>query len=160
MDRLISVIGEEAELFEEFLQLLEQQQHALINNDTENLKNTTGRLHNVAVRSQQMEKDRADVVEEIRLLNGAEDDLNVSKICDIADSQRSVQLRNLRETILNLYSSIEETRMRNGLLVEQSLEQIRNTIEIMGRIPARKDTYKKQGGVSREYVPLGVDRRV
>ncbi len=160
LDRLISIIGEESSLFEKFLELLEQQQQALIHNQTDNLRRVTEDLQAIVADSHRLEKERVTVVEEIRVLGGTEDDLNVSRICDMADENRSLQLKNLRETILGLYSNIEETRMRNGLLVEQSLEQIRRTMELIGRIPARKETYQKQGGLSREFVPLGIDRRV
>jgi flagellar biosynthesis/type III secretory pathway chaperone len=160
LDRLISVIGDEAVVFEKFLQLLEEQQQALVANDAEKLKSTTIRLQQIVSESQKLEGQRIETVDEIRRLRGGETDLNVSRLCDIADSARSNQLRAFRETILNLYGRIEETRMRNGMLIEQSLEQIQHTIDMIGKIPAHKETYHKHGGVSREYNRLGVDRRV
>lgn len=159
MDRLISVIGDEAMLFEKFIELLERQQQALIRNDAEDLKAVTAQLQQVVAQSQRLEGARIRAVEEIRAAAGAEADLNVSRICEMADAARSSQLRSFRNTILDLYSRIEETRMRNGLLIEQSLEQIRATIEMLSRIPAQKETYQRQGGVSRSHAALGVDRR-
>lgn len=160
LDKLITVIGEEALLFEEFLGLLEVQQRALINSKADELTAVTSQLQRVVSRSRELEAQRAVAVEDIRLYGGAEEDLNVAKICDMADPRRSVQLKHLRETILGLYSQIEEMRMRNGLLVEQSAEQIRHTLEVIGRVPTNKDVYQRQGGISRQYVPLGVNRRV
>lgn len=160
LDRLITVIGEEAGLFEHFLKALERQQTALIGNDTAELKRITSGLHEIVGRSKALEQERSLVVEEIRRQRGTEEDLDVARICEMADSTRSTHLQQLRETVLNLYQNIEETRMRNGLLIEQSLEQIKHTIETIGRIPAQKETYKKHGSISREYVPLGVDRRI
>jgi flagellar biosynthesis/type III secretory pathway chaperone len=160
LDRLISVIGGEAALFQKFLELLEKQQQALIQNDTEGLGSITEGLHAIVARSQKLERERAEVVEQIRITGSAEDDLNVCRICDMADENRSIQLKNLRETILGLYSDIEETRMRNGLLVEQSLEQIRHTLQLISRVPSRKETYRQKGEVFRDFAPLGIDRRV
>jgi len=160
LDRLISVIGDEALLFEKFLELLEQQQKALIDNDTDELKAVTARLHQVVSQSQKLETERIDTVEEIRRQAGAESDLNVARICDMADAARSSRLQAFRNTILDLYGRIEETRMRNGLLIEQSMEQIQHTIDMIGRIPAQKETYHKHGGFSKEFNRLGVDRRV
>jgi hypothetical protein len=107
-----------------------------------------------------LEKERVKTVEGIRQHQGAESDLNVSQICEMADSARSNQLRAFRETILGLYGRIEETRMRSGLLIEQSMEQIQHTIDMIGKIPAQKELYRKHGGLSREFNRLGVDRRV
>jgi flagellar biosynthesis/type III secretory pathway chaperone len=160
LDRLISVIGDEAILFEKFLELLESQQQALIANDADSLKKVTAQLQQVVSESQKLEGQRIETVEDIRRAGGADTDLSVSQICDMADSARSNRLRMFRETILNLYGRIEETRMRNGLLIEQSLEQIQNTIDMIGRIPAKKETYHKHGGFSRDFNRLGVDRRV
>lgn len=160
LDGLISVIGDEAILFEKFLELLEEHQQALITNNTDELKTVTARIQQVATQSQRLEQQRLSLVEEIRRVGGAEADLNVSRICDMADPERSMQLRTFRAMILDLYGKIEETRMRNGLLIEQSLEQIQNTIDVIGRIPGQKETYRKHGGVSKDYQRLGVDRRV
>lgn len=160
LDKLISIIGEEAKLFETFLKLLEYQQTALIENDADKLNDVTADLQRIVTNSQQIERARAEAVENIRSQNGAEDDLNVAKICEIADSQRAIQLKNLRETILGLYSRIEETRMRNGLLVEQSSDQIRHTIELLGRVPAQKQAYGNLGHVQNDYNPIGINRRV
>ncbi len=160
LDRLITVIGDEAILFEKFLRMLERQQKALIKNDVDDLQAVTAELQHVVMQSKRLEDDRAEIVDEIRRCGGTEDNLTVSQICDMADASRSTQLKTLRETVLSLYSRIEETRMRNGLLIQQSVEQIRNTVEMISRLPAQKDMYEGKGGVSREYAPLGVDRRV
>lgn len=160
LDRLISVIGEEAALFETFLELLEGQQQALIANDHESLKTVTARVHEVVTQSQCLENRRIEIIDQIRQSAGAETDLNVAQICEMADVARSSQLRMFRTTILDLYGRIEETRMRNGLLIEQSLEQIQHTIDIIGQVPAQKEMYHKHGGYSRDGHHLGLDRRV
>ena len=100
------------------------------------------------------------VIEEIRQNAQYSGDLNVTKICNMADKERSLQLRHLRETVLSLYARIEETRMRNGLLIEQSLEQIRHTLDMIGRIPAKKELYQRQGGLAPTGNSLGLDRRL
>jgi len=160
LDRLITVIGDEAVLFEQFLELLERQQNLLIANDVADLQEVTGRLQIVAMESRRLETERGRVVEEIRCANNSHDDLTVSRICSMADEARSSQLKLLRETVLNLYSRIEETRMRNALLIRQSLEQIQNTMETIGRIPAQKEIYQGRGGLAKSFSPIGVDRRV
>jgi flagellar biosynthesis/type III secretory pathway chaperone len=160
LDRLISVMGDEAVLFEQFLELLERQQQALIVNDTDELKTVTTQLQRVVLQSQRLEQQRIETVKEIRRAGGADGDLTVSEICDMADPRRSVRLQAFRTTILDLYGKIEEARMRNGLLIEQSLEQIQNTIDMIGRIPMQKQGYRKHGGVSKDFQRLGVDRRV
>ncbi len=160
LDRLISVIGEEAVLFEKFLLLLENQQQALIGNRPDDVRVITAQLQQVVLRSQKLEEKRGEVVEQIRALSGGEEDLNVTKICDMADVERSMQLKHLRDTVFSLYGRIEETRLRNGLLIEQSLDQIRFTLEMIGKMPSRQEIYQKQGGLAKTNTSLGVDRRL
>lgn len=160
LDRLISIIGEEAKLFEKFLELLESQQSALIESDADKINDVTADLQRIVTSSQQLERDRAGAVENIRNLDCAKGNLDVAKICEMADGQRAIQLKNLRETILGLYSRIEETRMRNGLLVEQSSDQIRHTLEVLGRVPAQKQAYGNLGNVRTEYNPIGINRSI
>ncbi|MFH1700046.1 MAG: flagellar protein FlgN [Candidatus Zixiibacteriota bacterium] len=160
LDRLISVIGSEATLFEKFLELLEVQQMMLVENNTEELQSVTSQLQRIALESRKLEDERAEIVESIRMQGGEKTNLNVSRICEMADRSRSTQLKTLRETVLGLYSQIEETRMRNGLLIKQSMDQIRNTMESIGRIPAQKDIYQGKGNILKEYAPIGVDRRI
>jgi len=160
LDRLISVIGDEALLFEKFLELLEQQQKALIENDTDELKSVTTRLQQIVSQSQKLEAERVATIEEIRCQAGEESDLDVARICDMADSARSSRLHSFRNTMLDLYGRIEDTRMRNGLLIEQSMKQIQNSIDIIGRITTQKETDHKHGSFSGEFRRPGkADRR-
>ncbi len=160
LDRLITVIGDEAVLFEKFLKLLEHQQDIIIKNKVDDLSEVTSQIQKIVMESKKLEDNRAGIVEQIRQDGCAETNLTVSKICEMADSGRSNQLSCLRETVLDLYTRIEETRMKNGLLIRQSLEQIHNTMEVIGRIPAQKEIYQGKGDLRREYVPIGVDRRI
>ncbi len=160
LDRLIQTIADEAVLFENFLKLLERQQGALIKGDADVIQETTAELQIVIQQSRQLEHSREEIVEQLRQEAGRDDSLTVSKISEMADAARGSQLAQLRETILGLYTRIEETRMRNGLLVEQSVEQIHHTLNMISRIPERKETYRQQGTLRTEYAPVGVDRRV
>lgn len=160
LESLVTTIGEEAQLFKNFLHHLESQQKALVERDSANLKEATTRLQQVVAVSQELENSRIDIVDEIRRLKGADEDLNIAKICNMADPNEADQLRRLRETILELYERIEVTRMRNALLVEQSMEQIHHTIETIGQIPVGHQVYHRSGGVNRERASLGLNRRV
>jgi len=160
LDRLIAVIGEEATVFEIFLVLLRQQHKALIENNSQEVSRVTTDLQRIVEQSRRLENERAHTVEQIRQSEGMENNLTVAEICDMADEQRSIQLNNLRETILELYSRIEKMRTRNGLLVEQSLEQIHHTMEIIGNISSDQKTYGREGAMMQSGASLGLDRRV
>ena len=160
LDKLIAVIAEEANVFEVFLVLLRQQHKALIENNSQEVSRVTSELQGIVERSKRLENERAGTVDQIRQSEGIANNLTVAEICDMADEQRSIQLNNLRETILELYSRIEEMRARNGMLVEQSLEQIHHTMEMIGNISSEQKTYGKEGALMKASASLGLDRRV
>lgn len=159
LESLVTTIAEEARLFKNFLHHLEVQQKALVGRDHAKLKEATSNLQREVLLSQELEKSRIETVDEIRRLKGTEEDLNIAKICSMADPNEAAQLKNLRETILSLYGRIEETRMRNALLVEQSMEQIHHTIATIGQIPVGPQVYHRRGGINREGASLGLNRR-
>jgi hypothetical protein len=159
LDRLIRVIEEEARVFERFMRLLEEQQQCLMASDTGRLSSITVRLQQVLSQSQKLEEERSILVGEIGRHRGNGSDMTVAEICDLADPGQSLQLRELQETMLAQSERIENSRVRNRMLIEQSLEQIHHTVEMLGKVPAAKETYRSKADRYSEPGRLMVDRR-
>ncbi len=115
VDRLIDTIGKEATLFEQFLELLEVQQDMLVKNNVEGLKNVTADLHEKLVESRLLNERREKLVEEIRVANSIEGDLNVTRLLEIVDENQANQLVRLRELIYELNDKISTTATSNWL---------------------------------------------
>ncbi|MDH4156013.1 MAG: flagellar protein FlgN [candidate division Zixibacteria bacterium] len=159
IDRLIEIIGREAAVFECFLELLEKQQEALVKNDLEALKNITSLQREKLVESQLLNKQREELVEEIKQVNLISGDLNVTRLLKLVDKDRADRLSRLKNSILALNDKINDVRNQNALLLNRSREYIHKTMEMLSRINHPESTYSRTGSQSRHEANVAMDRR-
>lgn len=159
IDGLIDILGKEAGLFEDFLQLLEKQQKAIVDKDLPTLREVTEKLHEKTVESRLLDQRRRQVVHEIKSAEGFEGDLNVTRLLEITDDERADQLRRLRAFILKLHDQITDARNRNALLINRSREYVARTMKMLSEINMPKPTYSAAGGPSVENSAVAVNRR-
>ncbi len=160
VDKLINTISREAALFEHFLKLLEQQQEALVNNDLDALKRVTVAQHEKVLESQELNREREELLRRIKEANEVEGDLTVSRLLDLVDRDHANQLSTLRESILQLNERILKMRNQNAMLLNKSREYIRRTMEMLARISTPdQGTYTASGPGQTERAALALDRR-
>jgi len=160
VNQLIEILGKEAELFESFLHLLEQQKETMVANDLDSLREITARQQMLLGETRRLGKRREEVVEEIRQANAIEGDLTVTRLLDIVDQDEADRLAQLRDTILSLDDKIAQIRNTNAMLVNQSRQFISKTMAALARInhpePA---TYSSPGSLKANDGHIMVDRR-
>lgn len=159
INRLIDIIGKEATLFESFLALFEKQQDMLVANDATGLSEVTERLREKVVESRLLNKQREELVEEIRLDNRIEGDLNVTRLLDIVDDEQASQLVRLRELITTLNDKIATTRNQNAALLNQSREYIRNMMKMLSKLSHPEPAYSSTGSGDQASYNVALDRR-
>ncbi len=160
VDRLIDTLRREADLFESFLNLLEQQQSMLVRNDREGLRRLTGLQRERLAESRILAGQREQLIERIKAANEITGDLTVSRLLDIVDRDRASQLSELRALILSLTDKITRTRNRNALLLNRSREYIAKTMEMLARVRNPGSGYAAAGGDGAVGGNVAVDRRV
>lgn len=160
INRLIDIIGKEAVLFESFLALFEKQQEMLVANDADGLNEVTERLREKVVESRLLNKQREELVEEIRLDNRIEGDLNVTRLLDIVDDEQASQLIRLRELITTLNDKIATTRNENATLLNQSREYIKNMMGMLSKLSHPEPAYSSTGAGDQASYNVALDRRV
>ena len=119
VNRLIEILGREAALFESFLQLLEQQQKALVENDADELNRVTVLQREKLIESNILNKQREDILENIRADNAITGDLTVMRLLAMVDQNQADQLSLLRKSILLLNDKILKTRNQNAMLLNK-----------------------------------------
>lgn len=160
INRLIDIISKEAVLFESFLALFEKQQEMLVANDADGLNEVTERLREKVVESRLLNKQREELVEEIRLDNRIEGDLNVTRLLDIVDDEQASQLIRLRELITTLNDKIATTRNENATLLNQSREYIKNMMGMLSKLSHPEPAYSSTGAGDQASYNVALDRRV
>ena len=159
VDQLIKTLGREAALFEKFLGLLEDQQRMLVKNNVEGLKEVTAELHEKLSESWLLNDQREKLVEEIRVTNAIEGDLNVTRLLEIVEENQADKLIRLRELINNLNDKIATTRDQNAMLLNRSREYIHKTMEMLSRINGPKTGYAADGVIDMSSCNVALDRR-
>jgi hypothetical protein len=160
INRLIQLIGEEALLFEEFLDLLERQKQALVANDVALLNHTTDQQRQKLRQSHLLNQQREELIAEIKAANAVEGDLTVSRLLAFADENQAVRLLKLKQIILELNDKISETRNANALLLNQSREFIAHTMSALAAMNAPETSYAPGGKPKAGDGALAVDRRI
>ncbi|UCG61966.1 MAG: flagellar protein FlgN [Candidatus Zixiibacteriota bacterium] len=159
INKLIEIIGREATIFEAFLELLEQQQKMLVTNDVDGLNRITDLQREKLVESQLLNKKRQELIQQIKVANDIEGDLNVSRLLEIVDEGQADRLQRLQRVILSLNDKITETRNQNAMLLNRSREYILKTMEMLSKINSPDSTYSAPGKKTARELNVAVDRR-
>lgn len=159
IDTLINIISREAALLESFLDLLEQQREALVNNDADALNRITALQQQQLIESQDLNRRREAVVREIKADRAIDGDLTVSRLVDLVDGDQADSLKTLRDAIHDVARKITETRNSNAMLINQSREFIARMMQTLSRINNPQPAYS--GPTRRESTSnvVMVDRR-
>ena len=161
--RLIKLIGEEVLIFETFLQYLNRQQEALVNNNLEALQTVTRDQELLAVRTTQVEQERKALVAELSVdLKRDQHDLTLSELTKLVSEPESNQIHSLQNTLLGLHDQISTIKARNDFLIRKSMEYINTTMSQLGLAePPEKKTYSPESTrTSKASKTALVDRRV
>ncbi|SYZ73584.1 hypothetical protein TRIP_C30021 [Candidatus Zixiibacteriota bacterium] len=157
---LIEILKKEASLFETFLELLEQQQEALVRNDLTAINNVTERQREKIIEAGILSRKREMIVGLIADDYDSRGNLTVSRLVEIATSGQAEILTRLRETILELNDRIAKMRSQNEFLIDRSREIIMKTMELLARLKTPDDGYRNRGESSPSQTNLALDRRV
>ena len=160
INQLIQVIGQEARLFEEFLDLLDRQKQLLVANNVAGLNEVTALQQHKLNESRRLHRLREQLIADIKEANAVDGDLTVARLLEFADDDQAQRLRRLRETILSLNDSITEVRNTNAMLLNRSREYIARTMSMLSRINHPDDTYGKCGAPGNVNASVSVDRRI
>lgn len=160
INKLIQVIAQEAQVFEEFLQLLDRQKEALVANDTDLLNDVTEQQQRKLIDSQALNRQRESIIAEIKVANALEGDVTVSRLLEYADEDQSQRLAHLKEAIRELDDRIAEARNTNAMLLNRSREFISKTMTALSQINGPDRPYSQTGAVPQESAAVLVDRRV
>jgi hypothetical protein len=156
---LIEVLKKEASLFETFLELLEEQQQALVRNDLDGINRTTERQREKTVESAILSRKREELISRITLEGCAGENITISKLIDAVSSGQAEILGRLKASILEIMEKINRTKSQNEMLIDRSRRNIARTVELLARINAPEGSYGRAGKQENGTANLALDRR-
>ena len=159
VQELIDVLKKEASLFETFLELLERQQKALVENDVSKLNEITELQREKIIESRILARQREAITGKLASERSIAENLTIVRLIESSPPGHAGALEMLRETILDLNGKIAKMRSQNEMLINRSRENIMKTMELLGRfkVPGN-ECYGKGKGHSIQS-NLALDRR-
>jgi hypothetical protein len=119
---LVEIVGEEIKEFQEFLGFLTHQAEVLTAGDLGCFESSVALQGEVSLRLGLLEKRRQQVTSSLaENLNLDHQDRDLASISQLVEVSQSAKLRELYETLLGLCSKIEQARLTNELLIQESV---------------------------------------
>jgi Mg2+ and Co2+ transporter CorA len=159
VQELISVLKKEASLFGTFLELLEGQQKALVNNDAAALNKITEVQREKVVESGILAERREEITRRLSSEQSLAENLTISRLIDTVSPGQATVLEQLRDTILDFHEKIGKLRSQNEMLICRSRDSIMKTMELLGRFKMRDGNYHRKGRKNSAETNVALDRR-
>lgn len=119
---LVEIVGEEIGEFQEFLGFLTHQAELLTAGDLGSFERSVALQGEVSLRLALLEKRRQQVTSSLaEKLNLDHQDGDLESVSQLVEVSRSTKLRELHETLLGLCSKMEQARLANELLIQESV---------------------------------------
>lgn len=134
IEELIDTLEAEEKLYEELLPVVEQKAQIIIKNDLEQLQCITTAEQDFVDKITNMEHNRNKIISNIAIvMNRKVEDLNLKAIITMLEKQpaQQEQLSKLHDSLLQKLGRLKELNMQNKVLLEQSLEMIEFSMNIM-----------------------------
>jgi len=142
LKELTAILRAEKEVYARYLEKLTDQQRCLIENDLQGIKSSVEQINSLAQEAANLETGRRAIVERISGKLGINPgDVSISKLLEKFKGSRFEELEQLKNMILDINEKVKNQKLRNELLIEQSMSVIRQTMNYINEINNPKVTY-------------------
>ncbi len=130
IDHLISLIRDEENVLNDFLECLRRQKEYITKNQIDEFDATVKEEELLIIRIKNMEKGRIELVRTIAIRAGSvEDELNLTRLIELNLEESSDELRLLKRTLADLVEQIKKASRVNQYLIRRSLSFIQKNID-------------------------------
>ncbi|MBM3327138.1 MAG: flagellar protein FlgN [Calditrichaeota bacterium] len=130
IDQLISLIRQEEDVLEEFLDCLAKQRECIVQNRIDEFDLTVQRQDKLITQIRTLEDGRVQVVRTIAKTAGSQDDITIARLIEMNLEQSSEELRGLKTTLSRLIEKIKKANRVNQYLIKRSLSFLQRNIDL------------------------------
>lgn len=158
LKELVSILKAEKDVFIRYLGKLVDQQKSLIENDLQGIKSSVEQINALAQEAVTLESGRKAVIERISNKLGVNpDDITISRLLEKFKGSKFEELEELKNMILEINAKIKNQKNRNELLIESSMNVIKETINYLNEVNNPRVTYRnpvltRRGGADRSAI--------
>ncbi len=136
--KLIEVINAEIRVFNHLLEVLQQEQRALLDDDLAGIGASIAAKQEAAEEARQLEAERALVV---RKLSGQLDldpgNSTLARLIGAVEGWQGEELARMRQTLLELNQKIRAANESNAFLIRQSMRYTERCLDILAGQPGK-----------------------
>ncbi|MDR2899821.1 MAG: flagellar protein FlgN [Clostridiales bacterium] len=155
INELIDILKKQAVNYDELLILSREKRRVIINNDTQMLQKITQAENSIIGRNQRMENKRLEIIKDIAIvLNQKADELTLSSLAELIKEQGEYQeLVTARKALVDILDDLKSVNDQNSKLLDNSLEYIDFTLNLVRSSFDDMDTYSSQIGKGSKSKP-------
>lgn len=144
--RLVEIINEEIRIFHDLLDILQQEQAAIVGDDLPRIETLAGGKIDLVSRAQKVEGERLRMVRQLsEQLEVDPERADLQRLIEVIDSRHGEELARMRQVLLDLNGKIRSTNENNAFLIRQSLRYTDRCIDILTGDPGDRGVYGKFG---------------
>ena len=145
--KLIEVINDEVRLFNELLDILRQEQGAIVSDDLEEIEAAAARKQAAVLAGRELEARRVALVSELSgALNVSPQKADLACLIDALEGgEQGAELARMRNVMLELNGKIRDTNENNAFLIRQSMRYTERCIDILSGQSEQSRMYGKFG---------------
>jgi len=140
---LESILKAEKRVFADYLEKMTEQQQYLIENDLKGLKDTVEKIGFLAQEAMTLENGRKNLIEKLsQKLAVDKNDITLNRLLERFKGHNFEELEKLKNAILGINIKATAQKERNELLINQSMNAIRQTIDYLNERNNPRATYE------------------
>lgn len=147
IEKLIQVLKNEYEIYQQLYRLGEEKQQIIIDNEVDDLLSIIEDEQAEIEKINELEAKRVEVLTEIAEENSlAQEELSFTKLIELLSEPDKSELKNIRQKLLELLEDIQAINETNANLIEESLKLNNYTLQLLTDSNINKNsTYQKPG---------------
>jgi hypothetical protein len=131
LKELTAILSREQEIFQSYLEILTEQQNHLMANDLEAIQVTVDKIDALTREATELENGRRGLLAAItRPSRLNPDEINLTKLLEKLGGPIFQEFVKLNDTLIDIQKRINEQRIRNELLIDQSMQMISNSVRL------------------------------
>jgi hypothetical protein len=132
--KLLDIINRETINFEQFLNLLEQQQKLIGHECPDELLMLTDKQQELMITSQSLYEERLNLIRQLKKESKYKSNRELKRLTDTIEQTQANRLLVLQELLVKINNDITRTRFENNNLLKRSREYIFKNIKILSNM--------------------------
>jgi flagellar biosynthesis/type III secretory pathway chaperone len=147
-EKLIGLLESQTGLYGALLKTLQAEKAAALNSDLDPLNRAVKEKENVLLKIRILEEQRLNLLGQVAGIIGAPaDQLTLKRLAQQLPEPYAARVRTCRSNLVSLTQSIQELNNSNRKLFRRSLELVKGSINLLGRLRSPAPVYCQTGKI-------------